>query len=323
MKPEAASFALDALFTFHSNEPDVTFECKVDLNPWEQCGFETVTHMSQGGFEWGLDETQVGPHTFYVRATDFEGNVGAPATHTWRLLGAVTQFLSGPGFTPGTEGEPATGGEVQSTEATIAFEANVSDATFECSLDLEPFTPCTSPVHYTGLLPGSHELRVIATDTATGVEEAEPAIYEWEIVDPFDSMPPDTTRELDWEECVSPYNLLETYTYADPQLAPGPHVFEVRANDNFEPLVPDPANPDFAGNVDPTPAHMMEFECSLDAAPFEPCSPPETLSVEPGTHTFRIRSVDIAGNRDATPATRTWEVVPAPTATITSGPEGR
>jgi parallel beta-helix repeat protein len=45
MKPEAASFALDALFTFHSNEPDVTFECKVDLNPWEQCGFETVTHM--------------------------------------------------------------------------------------------------------------------------------------------------------------------------------------------------------------------------------------------------------------------------------------
>src|SRR5919106_754288 len=403
MKPEAASFALDALFTFHSNEPDVTFECKVDLNPWENCGFETVTHMNQGGFEWGLEETEVGPHTFFVRATDFEGNVGAPATHTWRLLGAVTQFLSGPGYTPGTEGEPATGGEVQSTEATIEFEANVSDATFECSLDLEPFTPCTSPVHYSGLLPGSHELRVVATDTETGVEEAEPAIYEWEVIDPFDSMPPETTLErapangssstifefagtddltppslitfecrvdstsdLDWEECVSPYNLLETYTYGDPQLAPGPHVFEVRANDNFEPLVPDPANPDFAGNVDPTPvryvwtstadadapgtgisagpsgrtaeteatfgvfgtdnatpAHMMEFECALDTGPFEPCSPPETLSVEPGTHTFRIRSVDIAGNPDPTPAPRTWEVVPAPTATITSGPEGR
>ena len=45
--------------------------------------------MNRGGFEWGLEETEVGLHTFYVRAIDFEGNVGAPATYTWRLLGIV------------------------------------------------------------------------------------------------------------------------------------------------------------------------------------------------------------------------------------------
>ena len=177
----------------------------------------------------------------------------------------------------------------------------------------------------------------------------------------------DSTSELDWEECTSPYNLLDHYTYADFQLAPGPHVFEVRARDTFEPLFPDPSNPDFEGNVDPTPiryvwtstddtvppgtgitsgpegrtgeteatfeffgtdnaspAHLMDFECSLDGAPFEPCSSPETVSVEePGTHTFRMRAVDLAGNPDPTPAARTWEVVSAPVAQITSGPQGR
>ena len=51
----------------------------------------------------------------------------------------------------------------------------------------------------------------------------------------------DSTSELDWEECQNPYNLLDHYTYADFQLAPGPHVFEVRAIDAFEPLFPDPA----------------------------------------------------------------------------------
>src|SRR3990170_2911652 len=130
VKPPAQSFLLDALFTFHSNEPDVTFECKVDLFPYEPCGFEMVMNMHRGAFEWGLEETEVGPHTFSVRAIDFEGNVGEPATHTWRLLGVNTIFTDGPGFTPPeTPLEPATGGETLSTTATIDFESNVADAT--------------------------------------------------------------------------------------------------------------------------------------------------------------------------------------------------
>ena len=400
--PPAETWGLDALFTFHSNEPDVTFECKVDLWAWENCGFETVAHMNQGGFEWGLDETEVGLHTFSVRAIDFEGNVGTPATYDWRLLGIVTSFTDGPGFTPGTEGEPATGGEVQSSEATIEFESNVADATFECSLDLEPFEPCTSPVTYTGLMQGDHMLQVVATDP-NGIAELEAAVYEWEVLEPFDNTPPETvldrapadgssstlfefsatddqtppalitfqcridsTNELDWEECANPYNLLDHYTYADFQLAPGPHRFEVRAVDAFEPLFPDPNNPEFEGNVDPspevhewtstpdteapgtgiltgppaqtgdtealfewfgtdnaTPAHMLEYECSLDGAPYATCGTPDTISAEPGEHTLRIRAIDIAGNVDETPAERTWTIVAAPIAEITSGPSGR
>ena len=69
--------------------------------------------MNQGAYEWGLAETEVGPHTFSVRAIDFEGNVGAPTTFTWELLGVNVVFTDGPGFTPaagGPQGDPATGG---------------------------------------------------------------------------------------------------------------------------------------------------------------------------------------------------------------------
>ena len=155
LAPPAETWITEALFTFHSNEPDVVMECKVDEFGYEPCSFdEPVNQMHKGGFEWGLEETEVGPHTFYVRATDFEGNVGEPATYTWSLLGIATEFLPGPnpestGFTPPeTPFDLATGGETLSTTAVIDFDANMADATFECSLDLGPFEPCTPPVTY-------------------------------------------------------------------------------------------------------------------------------------------------------------------------------
>jgi CSLREA domain-containing protein len=352
--PDAQTWAFDAIFTFHSNEPDVTFECRVDQFGYEPCGFEGALYMSQGAFEWGLTETEVGPHTFYVRAIDFEGNVGTPATYTWQLLGIVTTFTDGPGFTPGeTPFDPPTGGEVMTTTATLDFIANVGDATYECSLDLEPFAPCTPPVTYIGLTPGDHMLRVVATDAA-GFSELEAAVFEWGIVEALDVTPPDTsierapannssstifefagvdnltppalltfecrvdsTNELDWFACVSPFNLLDIFTYQDVQMAPGQHTFEVRAIDIAEPLDP---NSTLDGNVDPTPASYtwtmvadttppgtgilsgpaatvgegeilfeffgadnatpvleIMFECSVDVGPFEPCTSPESV----------------------------------------------
>src|ERR687896_683673 len=324
--PEPATWALDSIFTFHSNEPDVTFECKVDLNPWEDCGFgaESAAYANQGGFEWGLEEIEVGPHTFHVRATDFEGNVGTPATYTWRLLGVATIFTAGPGFTPGTEGEAA----IYEWEVLEPFD-NVPPETV---LDRAPADGSSSTI-----------FEFSGTD-----DQTPPGLITFECRI-------DSTSDLDWEACTNPYNLLEHYTYADFQLAPGPHRFEVRAIDMFEPLIPDPTNPDFEGNVDPspvvyewtmtedtsppgtgitsgpsgrtgeteatfeffgtdnaTPGHLVEFECSVNNGPFEP-----------GSHRIQMRAVDIAGNVDPTPAERMWEIVSAPVAEITSGPSGR
>ena len=312
LKPQAETWLTDVMFTFHSNEPDVTFECKVDFWPYEPCGFEAAQHMNRGGFEWGLDETEVGPHTFSVRAIDFEGNVGEPATYTWRLLGVHTNFLPGPhpestGFTPPeTPLDPATGSETLFTTAIIDFEANVADATYLCSLDLDPFLPCTPPVRYEALLPGGHMLRVIGID-ANGVEQVEASEYEWEIVDAQDVTPPvvtierapsrlipnsstlfeftgtddftpplmlrfecrlDSTNPLDWEECTSPFNLLDLYTYQDPQMAPGPHRFEVRAIDMAEAVFENPGgpNPNFEGNVSEPAVHDVDDDGGHDAA---------------------------------------------------------
>jgi hypothetical protein len=49
------------------------------------------------------------------------------------------------------------------------------------------------------------------------------------------------------------------------------------------------------------------FECSLDGAPFTPCSSPSTHKVKAGRrkpreHTFQVRAIDAAGNPDPTPA---------------------
>ena len=55
------------------------------------------------------------------------------------------------------------------------------------------------------------------------------------------------------------------------------------------------------------------FECALDSAAFVACSSPETYSaLAPGPHAFEVRAVDAAGNRDASPARRTWTVVGHP-----------
>ncbi|WP_165821285.1 right-handed parallel beta-helix repeat-containing protein [Nocardioides gansuensis] len=312
--PGVQTWLLDAIFTFHANEPDVTFQCKVDANGYEPCGFEAATFMNQGAFEWALMEHEVGPHTFSVRAIDFEGNVGAPTTFTWELMGVNMVFTDGPGFTPasgGPQGEPATGGPTASTSAEITFEANVGDVQFWCrfdSLDPGDYFPCESPFRvgpaFAGdtafpdaLLPGDHVLEVYGESELFGsAAELEPAIYEWEVVDTVDTLPPDTTIERapvaadlsstvfefsgiddltpeflltfecqvtngtappndnEWVACTSPFNLLDVYSYADPQMQLTEHTFWVRAVDTSEPEFPDPTQPEFEGNVDPTPA---------------------------------------------------------------------
>src|SRR5262249_39189344 len=66
------------------------------------------------------------------------------------------------------------------------------------------------------------------------------------------------------------------------------------------------------------------FDCSLDGGAFGPCSSPTTYTgLVDGSHTFRVRATDLAGNSDPTPAERTWTVdATSPETTITSGPSG-
>jgi Right handed beta helix region len=53
------------------------------------------------------------------------------------------------------------------------------------------------------------------------------------------------------------------------------------------------------------------FECKLDKKKFKPCrSPKKYKRLKPGKHVFQVRAIDAAGNRDKTPATRKFRVLP-------------
>jgi Bacterial Ig-like domain len=64
------------------------------------------------------------------------------------------------------------------------------------------------------------------------------------------------------------------------------------------------------------------FECELDAGGFTACTSPKAYTgLSGGSHTFRVRATDPAGNADTTPAAHTWTVdALAPNTTITSNP---
>jgi hypothetical protein len=67
-----------------------------------------------------------------------------------------------------------------------------------------------------------------------------------------------------------------------------------------------------------TASEPAKFECSLDAAPFEACTSPVSYdALAEGSHTFRVRATDSAGNIESTPAERTWTIDTVPP-TITS-----
>ena len=69
----------------------------------------------------------------------------------------------------------------------------------------------------------------------------------------------------------------------------------------------------FSGSDD---AGSVTFECRLGGAPFAACTSPVAFDVGEGTWTFEVRAVDAVGNRDATPAARTWYVDRTPPATV-------
>jgi parallel beta-helix repeat protein len=55
------------------------------------------------------------------------------------------------------------------------------------------------------------------------------------------------------------------------------------------------------------------FECSLDNAAFAPCtSPKQYTGLSSGSHQFRVRARDAAGNVDGSPASRSWTVDATP-----------
>ncbi|HEY6889464.1 MAG TPA: choice-of-anchor Q domain-containing protein, partial [Solirubrobacter sp.] len=214
-------------FTFTSSEGG-TFQCRVDAAAFATCTSpRTVPALTQGS------------HTFAVRAVDAVGNVDAtPATQTF-VVDTTAPNTTITGNPPQTTGD---------NTPTFTFTATEGGA-FECAIDADALTVCTSPFTTAPLERGLHTFTVRAVDTAGNVDPS-PATFSFFM----DATPPETTLAGDgpfafsspvsgatfecslddaaFAPCTSPV--------AFDGLAAGEHTFAVRAVDAF-------------GNVDATP----------------------------------------------------------------------
>ncbi len=128
-------------------------------------------------------------------------------------------------------------------------------------------------------------------------------------------------------------------------IADGPHTFTVRASDGLGNTDASPATRSFtvdttapdttitSGPQGTTADVTFDFTsddngafflCRIDSGFWEGCSSPQPYpGLSDGPHTFAVRAIDLAGNTDASPATREFTVdATPPDTTITSGPQG-
>jgi large repetitive protein len=344
IKPPVLSNSAAASFTFSSDEPGTTFECKLDVGVFDSCSAsQAYTSLADG------------QHVLAVRARDTAGNVDAsPASHTWTVdtVAPETTITSAP---PDPTG---------SGLALFTFSSSEPGSTFECKVDTGAFTACTSPSSQS-LADGTHTFQVRARDAA-GNADPTPAARTWRI----DTVEPDTSITAKPRDPINSPDAVFEFSSSDagvefecsldsgpfatcpsPKvyagLAQGRHTFRVRARDGSGNVDLTPATYEWTVDVtspntsivsappDPTNSRDasisigatepgVTLECKLDTGPFAGCSSPKVYSnLGEGPHTVQARATDAAGNVDPSPAAYSWTIdVTSPTTTIDAGPDG-
>jgi len=148
-------------FAFHSPEPSVSFECRLDPaagGTWAPCTSpKDYTNLAEG------------PHRFEVRAIDAAGNADpSPRVRTIRVdtIPPNTLIDSGPR------------GLTDNPSPSFTFHSPQPGVSFECRLDPAAggtWAPCSSPKDYTDLARGPHRFEVRAIDAA-GNADPSPAV---------------------------------------------------------------------------------------------------------------------------------------------------
>ena len=136
--------------------PAPTAECKLDGHPWAPCTSPVVYP--------DLDD---GSHQIQIRATD---------AYAKQTLETVTWTVVTTGSDTSIDA-PLPESITRSQAATINFSSADPAASFECSLDEGPWTPCTSPGSFSGLTDGTHTFKV--RDQALAGAESRPAQISW------------------------------------------------------------------------------------------------------------------------------------------------
>jgi Bacterial Ig-like domain/WD40-like Beta Propeller Repeat len=282
MEPWEAS--TKTTFGFSSNDDGATFECKLDDGVFESC----TSPKEYPGLAEGSS------HTIEVRAIGPDGNADpTPARRTWTVDTTAPTVI---GVSP-TDGADS-----------VALNTNV-EITFseDIAWDYRYFTltkqGSASPVAWSSI--GYSRLTHMAyLDPASDLEAntAYTATIKGGSTGANDLSGNALAQDRTW-----------TFTTAD-TTPPGTTIG---------------SGP--SGNVRSTSASFYfssseagsTFQCGRDGSAFSACTSPKSYSsLTQGSHTFRVRAIDKAGNVDATPASRSWfvdTVVPRGTVSINGG----
>jgi hypothetical protein len=163
---------------------------------------------------------------------------------------------------------------VSSKSATFTYHSFVGNA-FQCKLD-GATVPCgaiqgdhSATSTFTNLPEGVHTFSVAGVSPNHNVSDT-PAVYSWTV------------------DTVAPAATL------DPTSGPGQGALQTITSETLRFSSNEPAN--------------ARFECSLDGAAFSACATPLTLNgLASGAHSFRVRTIDQAGNVSA-PVERDWTI---------------
>jgi hypothetical protein len=249
----APTFGFDA-----PSDPDATFECRLDTpagaGSFAPCG-------SPADKSEPVNASVDGAYTFFVRSFDPSGNLGSDTASDSRSFTLDTTAPPAPSF---TSAPPSPSND---TSPTFAF-ASESGATFQCALDSDSYSACSSPHTYPGpLAAGPHTFKVRAVDSL-GNGPGPAATREWTI----DTVAPDTTLLSGPAAGSTSPSDSATFTFSSPQ-----------------------SGATFQCRID-----AEAFSACT--------SPHTRSALANGDHTFQVRAVDAAGNADGSPASRTWTV---------------
>jgi len=287
----AFSASPTAMVSFTVNEPAES-GCSLDGRPFAPCTSPST---------WtGLLE---GAHVAELRAGDAAGNTGPPTRVTWTqdtVLPTVTVITAPPPLSP-------------STRAAVAFQTS-EPATHTCSLDGAPAAPCTNPPLMEGLAPGAHLLLASAVDLAGNA--GLPAVVRWTADATAPAAPEllpvsSTVNMPPIERSAEPGTRVTVFVDGQPVGEVEVAVWEVGAREPDTTILSGPLEVELVGE-DPafTFAATLpdaSFECSLDAAPLQPCAGQWAFrSMPTASHALAVRAVSRAGVVDPTPTVRTW-----------------
>jgi large repetitive protein len=271
-KPNAFTNSSSAAFTFTGSDTGggtvSSFECKIDSGNFSACTSpQTLTGLSSAA------------HTYSVRAIDSAGNTGSPTSHTWTIdtTAPSATIVTGPSSL------------TNSTSATFTFSATDAGGgsidSFECKVDSESFSTCTSPKNYTGIVDGAHTFSVRAIDTAGNTGTA--ATQTW-TVDATAPGAPSVVFQLNSASSLISNTQSLNLTVAS-------------CTDRSHVLVSE-------DNTGPTPGDSRWLNCSTTAGAISKT----LISTTEGAHTLRVWARDLAGNVSATSSSLSLIYDPSP-----------